>query len=85
MSGSGPPPNYVDLDDDPLASRTTRSIQTRIVAIRALENVVSDRDMVGTTFNLYNAQVRMSIDNRLDLAERYLYSKYRGDIEQLNE
>ena len=81
MSGSGPPPNYVDLDDDPLASRTTRSIQTRIVAIRALENVVSDRDMVGTTFNLYNAQVRMSIDNRLDLAERYLYSKSRGDIE----
>lgn len=41
MSGSGPPPSYVDMEDDPLASRTTRSIQTRIVAIRALENVVS--------------------------------------------
>lgn len=41
--------------------------------------------MVGTTFNLYNAQVRMSIDNRLDLAERYLYSKYRNEIEALND
>ena len=61
-------------------------MQKKVLAIRNLEDAQGDRFLSGV-FNLYNATVRLNIDNKIELVERGVVSRVRKEnesqIEQL--
>ena len=96
MNGINPgiPPHYLDDPKDSTNGKSNGNesiqsiarVQKKVLAIRNLEDAQGDRFLSGV-FNLYNATVRLNIDNKIELVERGVVSRVRKEnesqIEQL--
>jgi len=65
--------------EEPGDPEDAKAVSTKIQSIKALESVMQDR-ILGSQFNLYNAHVKLNVEQRIDMAERVVVNEYRNEI-----
>lgn len=87
LHGTTVPPSYQDDPADYPGGNMPGhfgSVANKVISLRVLEAATHDR-FLNMQFNLYNAHVKLSIDHRLDLAERSAVQALRLENRELRD